>query len=102
MNLKPNHFIITEDKAGIFITKVKKKTHPTLTFTLEDTHGCSCTQILDLLNVGVPPEKGCPVGLMKCAINWFKSKDFNSAEPPDCDSFEGAEESLFDRHLRGH
>ena len=60
------------DEDGIFDTKAPKGNNkdPKRSFTIEDTAGCSCEQIIDELHLGKGHEKfGCSNGVME---NWVE------------------------------
>jgi len=70
--LNPNHFALT-DGDTIFDTAKSDDS-----FTLEDTAGCSCEQIVDKLGLGNGHLKhGCSVGIMK---NWSESAEHGDDE----------------------
>jgi hypothetical protein len=54
------------DGDGIFDTKAPNGSGPGETFTIEDTGGCSCEQIIDAEGLGQGPVKfGCSLGAMR-------------------------------------
>jgi hypothetical protein len=63
--LNPNHFALV-DADGTFDTEGETKD----IFTISDTAGCSCEQIIDKLSLGNGHKKyGCSVGVMS---NWTR------------------------------
>lgn len=67
--LKPNHFALTNEDA-IFDSKSFATKNTKVSFTLEDTAGCSCEQIVEKLSLGKGHLKhGCSIGVMN---NWSK------------------------------
>jgi hypothetical protein len=62
--LLPNHYALT-DGDGIFDTA--PRTRRDQEFTIQDTAGCSCEQILDRTNGGNLGQQffGCSVGTMR-------------------------------------
>jgi len=86
IELKPNHFVLGSD--GINFIKGATKGNGKGTdksFTIQDTRGCSCEQIIENLELGNGHRKfGCSPGIMDCWVN------------DNCD-----DEDLFDRNLRG-
>jgi hypothetical protein len=63
-DLKPWHWALV-DGDGTFDTRAAGK-GPGVSFTLEDTAGCSCTQILAAMGFGAGQEKhGCSTGTMQ-------------------------------------
>jgi len=83
IKLKPNHFVLGSDGYNFDKGEVKGKGEGTdKSFTIVDTHGCSCEQIIEKLGLGNGHRKfGCSPGVMDCWVNG------------NCD--------LFDRNLRG-
>ena len=89
IKLKPNHFVLGSD--GTFVKgEPKGKKEGTgiagtdKAFTIQDTRGCSCEQIIEQLELGNGHRKfGCSPGVMDCWVN------------DNCD------DDLFDRNLRG-
>ncbi|MCK6586562.1 MAG: hypothetical protein HUU21_32765 [Polyangiaceae bacterium] len=70
VKLGVNRFADT-DGDGIFNTVPPKGKGPCQVFTIEDTGGCSCEQIIEELNLGQGHVKfGCSLGVMK---NWISS-----------------------------
>lgn len=68
--LQSNRFALFDDD-GVFDTKPPNGKGPQESFTIEDTAGCSCTQIAEELGLGLGQAKfGCPVGVMR---NWVDS-----------------------------
>ncbi len=54
------------DGDGVFDTTPSKGKGPQLSFTIEDTAGCSCSQIIDALDLGRGHEKfGCSISAMQ-------------------------------------
>jgi len=54
------------DGDGTFDTTPSNGTGPQATFTLLDTGGCSCSQIVEALGIGLGHEKhGCSLGIMR-------------------------------------
>ena len=63
-DLKPWHWALV-DGDGTFDTRAAGK-GPGVSFTIEDTAGCSCTQILAAMAFGAGQEKhGCSTGTMQ-------------------------------------
>ncbi|HSR53349.1 MAG TPA: hypothetical protein VLV83_21190 [Acidobacteriota bacterium] len=63
--LNPNHYALIDDD-GIFDTKTKAGKPPRETFTIADTAGCSCEQIIEGLELGEGQVKhGCSLGSMR-------------------------------------
>ena len=63
-DLKPWHWALV-DAGGTFDTRAAGK-GPGVSFTIEDTAGCSCTQILAAMGFGAGQEKhGCSTGTMQ-------------------------------------
>jgi hypothetical protein len=61
--LKPNHWALTDDD-GIFDT-VSKGKGPNRSYTIEDTAGCSCEQIIEIQGLGDGHTKhGCSISAM--------------------------------------
>ena len=85
IKLKPNHFVLGIDGYNFDKGEVKGKGEGTdKSFTIVDTHGCSCEQIIEKLGLGNGHRKfGCSPGVMDCWVN------------KNCDDY------LFDRNLRG-
>ena len=84
IKLKPNHFVLGSD--GTFVKGEPKGEGEGTdkSFTIEQTHGCSCEQIIEQLGLGNGHRKfGCSPGVMDCWVNG------------NCD------DDLFDRNLRG-
>ncbi|ODS35073.1 hypothetical protein BEH94_03890 [Candidatus Altiarchaeales archaeon WOR_SM1_SCG] len=66
MRLGVNRFALVDDD-GIFDTKLPKGKGkgPQKSYTIEDTQGCSCSQIIDILGLGKGHEKfGCSISVM--------------------------------------
>lgn len=54
------------DGDGTFDTQPSEGTGPQVEFTLLDTGGCSCSQIIEALGIGLGHEKfGCSLGIMR-------------------------------------
>ena len=86
IKLKPNHFVLGSDGINFDKGETKGKGDGTDKgpFTIHDTRGCSCEQIIEKLGLGNGHRKfGCSPGAMDCWVN------------DNCD------EDLFDRNLRG-
>ena len=84
IKLKPNHFVLGSDGYNFDKGEVKGNGKGTdKSFTIQDTHGCSCEQIIEKLGLGNGHRKGCSPGVMDCWVN------------DNCD------DDLFDRNLRG-
>ena len=65
VRLGMNHFALV-DGDGVFDTTPPAGEGPGAAFTLDDTGGCSCEQILDRLGLGLGQRKfGCSVGTMR-------------------------------------
>jgi hypothetical protein len=65
-----NHWALM-DGDGTFDTRAPNDKGPKRTFTLQDTGGCSCTQIIEKLGLGEGHRKhGCSTGQME---QWIKS-----------------------------
>ena len=101
IELKPNHFVLGSD-GYTFDKGLSKETQEPLAdpeYTIQDTRGCSCEQILYALkgkNKGLY-KFGCPRGIMKCFAEAVHSEGFTYAEETlTCD-----DEDPFDRNLRG-
>jgi CSLREA domain-containing protein len=59
------------DDDNLFDTKLPKGVGPQRSFTTEETHGCSCEQIIERLHLGAGHTKfGCSIGVMD---NWVRS-----------------------------
>lgn len=71
VRLLPNHYALV-DGDGIFDTVTRGRSpRPSTSFTLEDTGGCSCEQIVAARGLGAGPlMHGCPVGVMR---DWVDS-----------------------------
>jgi len=70
--LNPNHWALTEDGNGFdFDTVLKGKGKgPNRSYTIEDTAGCSCEQIIDAQGLGNGHTyQGCSIGAMD---NWVE------------------------------
>lgn len=100
--LRPNHFVLGSDGTfdkGESKGMLSKETQADPEYTIQDTRGCSCEQILYALegkNKGLY-KFGCPRGVMKCFVEAVHSEGFTYAEGTlTCD-----DEDLFDRNLRG-
>jgi hypothetical protein len=66
--LKPNRYALI-DADAVFDTRLKSGAVSASGYTLEDTHGCSCEQIIDHCGVGQGHEMhGCSQGIMEMAI----------------------------------
>jgi hypothetical protein len=66
--LETNHYALI-DVDTVFDTRLQGGTVSASAYTLEDTHGCSCEQIIDLCGVGQGHAKhGCSQGVMENAI----------------------------------
>jgi hypothetical protein len=66
--LKPNRYALI-DADTVFDTRLKNGELSASNYTLEDTHGCSCEQIIDHCGVGQGHEMhGCSQGIMERAI----------------------------------
>lgn len=72
-DLLPNHFaLINNDNLfdtwiqGELTTETKKGE----SFTVEETAGCSCEQIVEAQHLGINHSKGCPIGIMRV---WVQS-----------------------------
>lgn len=64
VRLNVNHFADV-DGDGVFDTTSPKGKGPERSYTLEDTAGCSCSQIIDALGLGQGHRKhGCSIGVM--------------------------------------
>ena len=65
VNLKPNHWAFVDNDAT-FDTMIKGRGKgPNRSYTLEDTAGCSCEQIIDAQGLGYGHMKhGCSIGVM--------------------------------------
>ncbi|MGB6992695.1 MAG: hypothetical protein WBG00_05635, partial [Thermoanaerobaculia bacterium] len=85
-SLGTNRWALVDDD-GIFDTKPPNGNGPGDSFTIGDTGGCSCEQIIEALGLGKGHEKhGCSVGAMR---NWV-----DLVNPQDrCDGV--GEEGLF-------
>ena len=60
-----NHFALV-DGDGVFDTTSPEGTGPEAAFTVQDTGGCSCAQIVDALGLGQGHDKfGCSLGVMR-------------------------------------
>ncbi len=65
VRLGTNRFALVDDD-GIFDTTPPNGNGPRLTFTIEDTAGCSCEQIIEALHLGNGHTKfGCSIGAMR-------------------------------------
>jgi uncharacterized repeat protein (TIGR01451 family) len=65
VRLGTNRFALV-DEDGIFDTKAPNGNDPRLTFTIEDTAGCSCEQIIEALDLGNGHTKfGCSISAMR-------------------------------------
>ena len=63
--LKPNHFALV-DADGVFDTNVPRGGGPGVSFTVGDTAGCSCEQIIAATESGMGHTRfGCSLGLMR-------------------------------------
>ncbi|HSR67542.1 MAG TPA: hypothetical protein VLU25_06335 [Acidobacteriota bacterium] len=63
--LNPNHFALIDDD-GIFDTRTKAGKPPEEIFTIADTAGCSCEQIIEAQDLGEGQIKhGCSLGTMR-------------------------------------
>jgi hypothetical protein len=70
VRLGVNHFALV-DGDSVFDTRPPAGGGPGVGFTLEDTGGCSCEQIIDRLGLGLGQRKhGCSVGTMQ---SWVSS-----------------------------
>jgi hypothetical protein len=68
VGLGPNHFALIDDDT-IFDTRLLNGPVSASAYTLEDTHGCSCEQIVDICGVGQGHTKhGCSAGIIENAI----------------------------------
>ena len=86
IKLKPNHFVLGSDGINFDKGETNGKGEGTDKgpFTIHDTRGCSCKQIIEKLGLGNGHRKfGCSPGVMDCWVN------------DNCDN------DLFDRNLRG-
>ena len=63
--LNPNHWALTDDD-GVFDTVIKGKGNgPNRSYTIEDTAGCSCEQIIEIQELGDGHTKhGCSISAM--------------------------------------
>jgi hypothetical protein len=74
VRLNPNHFALVNGD-GVFDTTLTPGAGPRLGFTLDDTAGCSCEQIIDRLGVGQGERKfGCAPGTMRTWIDRLRSQ----------------------------
>jgi hypothetical protein len=71
MRLGVNRFALTANgDAFTFDTTAPKGNGPRKSFTIEDTAGCSCSQIIENLGLGEGHEKfGCSISAMEDWIN---------------------------------
>jgi hypothetical protein len=68
VELKPNHYALIDDD-GVFDTRLPNGTISASGYTLADTHGCSCEQIIEICGVGEGHAKhGCSEGIIESAI----------------------------------
>jgi hypothetical protein len=67
--LNPNHWALTDDD-GDFDTVIKGKGKgPNRSYTIEDTAGCSCEQIIEMQGLGEGhTTHGCSISAMD---DWF-------------------------------
>jgi hypothetical protein len=65
VRLGVNRFALVDDD-GVFDTTEPNGRGPQVEFTIEDTRGCSCEQIIEALGIGEGHEKfGCSLGVMR-------------------------------------
>jgi hypothetical protein len=76
VRLLVNHFADV-DGDGIFDTVLPNGTGPERYYTLEDTYGCSCAQIIERLHLGNGHRKhGCSIGAMD---RWIETRGYQSS-----------------------
>jgi hypothetical protein len=69
VRLGVNRFALTDGDA-VFDTTPPEGEGPGATFTLDDTGGCSCEQIIDRLGLGLGHRKfGCSLGAMQSWVD---------------------------------
>lgn len=63
--LKPNHFALIDEDTLFDTLEVGRGKGPNRSYSLEDTAGCSCEQIIDAFGLGAGHMKhGCSIGVM--------------------------------------
>jgi MYXO-CTERM domain-containing protein len=71
-----NHFADI-DGDGVFETTEPNGVGPQRHYTLKDTYGCTCEQIIDTLGIGEGHRKyGCSVGTMDRWTGWLKAHGY--------------------------
>ncbi len=64
-DLKPNHWALTVTGNGFDFDTVTKGKGPNRSYTIEDTAGCSCEQIIEIQGLGDGHSKhGCSISAM--------------------------------------
>lgn len=76
IRLLVNHFADI-DGDGVFETTSPNGVGPQRHYTLEDTYGCTCEQIIETLGLGEGHRKyGCSVGVMDRWTGWLKEHGY--------------------------
>jgi hypothetical protein len=66
-----NHWVL--GPGGVFVTTAPRGRGPGRSYTIQDTHGCGCAQIIDALDLGLGHTKhGCSISAMDTWVASFQ------------------------------
>ena len=97
--LRPNHFALLDGDTVFDTAAPGKRKGTNRSFTLGDTRGCSCGQIVEALSLGAGHRKhGCPIDVMETWSGGSAGKAGSLAEVPSEIALEGNYPNPFNPH----